>query len=387
MRILQVHTSYRQAGGEDAVVRDEAALLRAAGHDVVTYHVENPQAPLPTAAALAGSVWNPVAAGALGSAARHARADVAHVHNTWYALSPAVFRALRRAGVPVVATLHNYRLLCTNGLLYRDGRPCQDCVGTHAWRGVAHRCYRGSAPQSALVAGMLSVSRALGVWERDVDLFLALTDFARQRFVEGGLPAAKLAVKPNTVPDPGGRLTAPADSRTVLYVGRLTEEKGIETLVRAWSAAQLDGLELAVVGDGPLRPALERHSPPGVRIVGPKDPAEVARLMRGARALAFPSRWYETFGLVAVEAMAAGLPVLASDLGSGRELLGHDPTWLVPAGDVDAWAGALRSLEDRDALDRAGSAGRQRWERDFSPTAGLRALEGAYARAIAQHGA
>ncbi|HKQ01822.1 MAG TPA: glycosyltransferase, partial [Actinomycetes bacterium] len=242
MRILQVHTRYRYEGGEDAVARAEAALLTQAGHEVVPYVAENPQGPGPTAAAMLASPWNPAAARKLRSAARRARPDVAHVHNTWFALTPSVVAALDGIGVPVVVTLHNYRLLCANASLFRDGRPCEDCVGTHPWHGVQHRCYRGSAVSSTAVAATISLNRALGTWDRHVRLFLALNDFARDRFVTGGLPPDRVWVKPNSVGDPGRRAGPPSASRTVLFAGRLVPEKGVGVLLDAW----------------------RRHAPPGL---------------------------------------------------------------------------------------------------------------------------
>jgi hypothetical protein len=156
LRVLQVHTHYREEGGEDSVVRAEAELLRSAGHDVVVHQARNPSGALATGASLAMSPWNPLAAREVRRLAERVRPDVAHVHNTWYALSPSVLAALSAAAVPVVMTLHNYRLLCANAQLFRDGRPCEDCVGSHPWHGVRHRCYRGSALASAPAAATIA---------------------------------------------------------------------------------------------------------------------------------------------------------------------------------------------------------------------------------------
>jgi glycosyltransferase involved in cell wall biosynthesis len=379
MKILQVHTTYRESGGEDAVVSAEAGLLRAAGHEVVSYLATNPAGPLPTAAALAASAWNTRAAGAVRALAGRERPDVAHVHNTWFALSSSVVRALDQAGVPVVVTLHNYRLLCVNASLFRDGRPCVDCVGTHPWRGVAHRCYRGSALASGAAAGALAVNRALGTWQRHVRLFLALTGFARDLFVRGGLPPDRVLVKPNSVADPGARAAPPSTSGTVLFVGRLDPLKGLGTLLDAWGTAAPAGLELVIVGDGPLRAELERRAGRGVRLLGRRPADEVRRLMLQARTLVFPTMLLEGPSLVVREAFAAGLPVLASRLGGIPELLGPvGERWLVEAGDPAAWAAALGGLADGRGLDEAGRRARLVFERHFTPEIGLRLLEDAY---------
>lgn len=383
MRVLQLHTRYRQPGGEDTVVEAEAALLRSAGHEVVEQHAHNPSGSVAAARALARSAWNREAARAVAATVRHHRPDVAHVHNTWYALSASVIDALKRADVPVVMTLHNYRLVCANGLLYRDGGPCEDCVGTHPWHGLRHRCYRNSTVASAAAATTIAVNRATGTWRR-VDLFLALTEFARRKFIAGGLPAERIRVKPNAVADPGARPAPPSASPTVLYVGRLSPEKGLEAALEAWGARER-AMELVVVGDGPSRTAMaERY--PTVRFTGRLPHGEVVEQMRRARALIFPSTWYETFGLVVVEAMAAGLPVLASDLGVMPEIVGDlGADWLVPPGRPGAWPAAMDRLDDPGAVDAGGTSARRAYEHRFSEAGALAALESAYEQAARHH--
>lgn len=379
MRILQVHTRYRQPGGEDIVARAEAELLTRAGHEVIVHMAENPTRAVPTAASLAVSAWNPAAARALRSAVRRARPDVAHVHNTWFALSASAVAALDTAGVPVVMTLHNYRLMCANALLFRDGRPCEDCVGTSPWHGVRHRCYRGSLLGSAAAAGSIAANNALRTWHRHVRLFLALNEFTRGRYIDGGFPPHKIRVKPNFVPDPGPRERPPSASNTVLFVGRLSREKGLEVVLDAWRSMGGEGLELVVVGDGPPRAELERAAPPRVRFTGQVPPDEVERLMLGSRALVFPSIWYEGQPMVVLQALASGLPVLASSLGGNPALLAAaGEQWLAAPGDPVAWARGLHKLLDGQEIDRAGALLRQRYEERFSERIGRRLLEDAY---------
>jgi glycosyltransferase involved in cell wall biosynthesis len=379
MRILQVHTRYREPGGEDAAVEADAALLRAAGHEVVQHQVENPRGAVATAAALTRSPWNAGAAKLVRRLAKQLRPDVVHVHNTWYALSPAVVRALRHGGVPVVMTLHNYRLLCANALLFRDGLPCEDCVGSHPWHGVVHRCYRGSALQSMPAAATIAVHRRLGTWRHDVDLFLALNEFSRRLLIRGGLPAERIRVKPNFVEDPGARAVRAGSSLTVLCIGRLVAQKGIDVLLEAWRRLGDSRLELLLVGDGPLRADLERRGVPGVRFAGRLPPAQVREHMLAGRALVFPSRSYEGQPMVVLEALAAGLPVLASSLGGMPELLAPlGSAWLAPVGTVAGWVEALRRLADGQLVDQASTDARAQYERSFTRSAGLTALEEAY---------
>jgi glycosyltransferase involved in cell wall biosynthesis len=379
MRILQVHTRYRQAGGEDAAVRTERQALQDAGHTVGTYETANPEDPVRTALGLLRAPWNSSSAGAVRTAVESFGPDVAHVHNTWFALSPSVVAAIAHTGVPVVMTLHNYRLLCANGLLFRDGRPCTDCVGTHPGHAVVHRCYRGSSALSAVAGASIALHQRAGTWNRHVDLFLTPSEAARRWLASGGLPAERIRVKPNSVHDPGPRNTLPSASGTFLAVGRISAERGIETLLRAWERASVGDFELVVVGDGPLRGHLEAIASRGVRFTGALPAAEVRERMLDARALLFPTNWYEPFGLVAAEAMAAGLPVVGSDIGAVPEVLGDDGGWLVPPGDAPAWVTALETvMHDDTSLDERGAAGRRRFEALFSAPAAAAELERAY---------
>jgi glycosyltransferase involved in cell wall biosynthesis len=383
VRILQVHTRYREPGGEDVVVKAEAELLRAAGHEVVQWQAQNPQGTSGAVAALALSPWNFPAARSLGRVATRLRPHVAHVHNTWFAMSPSVLPALRRAGVPVVMTLHNYRLLCANGALFRDGRPCEDCIGTHPWHGLRHRCYRDSALQSLPAAGTIALHSLLGTWRREVRLFLALNEFSRARFVSGGLPPERIHVKPNFVTDPGPRTVPNSASPTVLYVGRLVSEKGLGVLLEAWRRAAVGSLELVIVGDGPMRPALQRLAVPGVRFAGRLPADEVRRRMLAARALVLPSLSYEVQPMAALEAVAAGVPVLASDIGGMPELLRPlGSCWLVPPGVEEAWAAALRRLTDARLVEQGGRQARATYEQSFTEASALDALETAYELAL-----
>jgi glycosyltransferase involved in cell wall biosynthesis len=383
VKILQLHTRYREAGGEDAVVRDEATLLRRAGHHVIEHHVTNPDGAVAAAGALALAPANPFRARAVARVVDAERPDVAHVHNTWYSLSPSVVHALRRRQVPVVVTLHNFRLVCVNALLFRDGRPCEDCLGSHPWHGVRHRCYRDSAVASAFVASTIAVGRARKTWSAGVDRFIAPSRFLHDKLVATGLPAELITVKPHGVDDPGARAATPARSRTVLFVGRLSHEKGADTLLDAWAARRPSDLELVLVGDGPLRSRLEARQVDAVRYAGWRDTAEVARLMLEARALVFPSVCYENMPRAVVEAMAAGLPVLASDHGGGAELA-RDGGWTARAGDADAWARALAMLDDDAEIDRAGSRARAAFETRYTNAVSLAGLLEVYASVLAR---
>ena len=329
MKILAVHNRYQRPGGEDQVFVDETALLETRNHRVLRYEVHNDQVKHMNRLTLAkDTIWNTSAYRELGALIRRERPDVVHFHNTLPLVSPAGYYAARAEGVPVIQTLHNYLLLCPVALFFRDGRVCEDCMGKAIpWPGVVHRCYRGSRAASGVIATMLTVHRALRTWTEMVDVYVALTEFARNKFIEGGLPAGKIVVKPNFVaPDPG---QGPGGGGYALFVGRLAPEKGTGTMLAAWDRLGTR-IPLKIVGDGPLRDrvmgAAARQS--NVEWLGHRPVGDVHELMGKADMLVFPSQWYETFGRVAAEAFAAGTPVIAANIGAVAELVEHGRTGL-----------------------------------------------------------
>jgi len=382
LTILQIHNRYREGGGEDTVVRKERALLESAGHEVVEFGAENPPGAVAAARTLVVSPWNLASARRVREVVTDRRPDIAHVHNTWWRLTPSILGPLADAHIPVAMTLHNYRLLCANAMLFREGRPCEECVGTHPWRAVPYRCYRGSALASVVAASAIEVSRRLGVWS-DVAVFLTLTEFAKQRFVAGGFSADRLVVKPNFVDDPGSRTNPASESNTILFVGRLSEEKGVRTLLDAWRDAAPDDLELLIVGDGPLARELRATVPRGVRFAGKVPPTQVAELMRRARAMVFPSVWYEGQPMVLLEALAAGLPLVVSEIGGIPETVGDGGAAVsAPPGDRSAWAAALNRLSDAGWVDAASLHARAVYEARYSVEPALDGLMRAYEMAI-----
>lgn len=379
MRILQIHTEYLQAGGERTVVEAESDLLRAAGHEVVEWRNANPQAAHRQAVSLLMSPWNPSQARRIRGVAQANNPDIAHVHNTWYATSPSVIPALRKLGIPVVMTLHNFRLTCANSLLQRDGAPCELCVGTHPWRAVRYRCYRDSYIASGFSAATISVNRRLETWAGNVDRFIALSDFSVERLVRGGVPRDKVIVKPNFVPDPGRRSAPPSASSDVLFAGRLIDGKGIRTALEAWERAEPAGLRLLVAGDGPLGDELRARAWRSVEFLGWVDVERVRSMMLEARALLFPSEYYENMPMVLVEALAGGVPIIASDRGSMPAMVAPlGDGWLAPPGDVTAWATAIAALGDADRVDAAGAVARSLYDTVYSEPVALDNLMKAY---------
>ena len=384
MRILIVHNRYREPGGEDSVVRAEADLLEQHGHGVERIEIENPSSGAGAAAALVRSSWNGAAAATVAAAARAFRPDVVHVHNTWYALSPAPLWALRHHRAARVVTLHNYRLVCVNAHLYRDGHRCTDCVGVQPWRGVVRRCYRGSFTASFAAGLNTTAHRLLRTWQTQAELLVVPTMLTRDLLVLGGLPDTSIVVKPHFVRDPGPRKAPPSSSRTVLYAGRFAPEKGVLALVEAWRRSPPPGLELLLVGEGELRRVVETGDY-GIRVSGWQSQAELTELMLRARAVVAPSQLFETFGLTAVEAMAAGTPVITVAGSAVAEVAGGaGPAAVSSPSSTTEWQDRLHQLCEPSAVDAWGTAGRERFEERFDPRHGIDSLLAVYRTAIAR---
>lgn len=377
-RVLQVHNRYQQRGGEDAVADAEAELLAQHGHVVhrLLRHNDEIRQRSPLSVAI-GAIDAQDTHRALRELAISFRPDVVHVHNFFPLVSPGVFRAAASLGLPTVLTLHNFRLLCPQAMLLREGRVCEDCVGRVPWRGVLRRCYRGSAAQTAVVAAQVQWHRWTGTWRQHVHRYIALNEFCRDKFVAGGLPAERISVKPNFIDLP---VPDEAERDGLLFVGRLSAEKGVRVLADAMRLAPPE-LACQVIGDGPERSVLD--SVDAVRILGALPPDEVYARMRRAHALVLPSICYENHPRTLVEAFACGLPVIASRLGALASLVDEGSTGLLfePGNPADlaaklAWL-QQHPLEAR----RMGRAARAHYVAAWTPTANHDALIDIYAAA------
>ena len=322
-RVLLVHNYYQQPGGEDQIFAAESSMLEKHGCQVFHYTVHNDRIKGVNPLTLAGkTIWNKTINCELRENIRKIRPDLVHFHNTFPLISPAAYYAVKAEGIPVVQTLNNYRLLCPNAQFFRDGHVCENCIGRFVpWSGIWHACYRGSMAATGVTAGMLTVHQVMRTYIRMVDMYIAaMTDFARQKFIQGGFPPEKIAVKPNFVdPDPGN-----GDGRGgyALFVGRLSQEKGISTLLAAWETI-CGKIPLKIVGDGPLASLVGEASRRifGVEWLGHQPRQFVLDIMKDAAALIFPSIWYEGFPVTIVEAYSVGLPVIASNLGAMSSII------------------------------------------------------------------
>lgn len=385
MRILVAHNRYVQRGGEDVVFAAEVALLRRFGHEVIEFVKDNKEVEGKNRLALFRmTVWSHDCHAELTDLIRSRRPDIVHLHNTLPLISPAAVHAAKAQGVATVQTLHNYRLLCPSAVMFRDGRPCMDCLGrAFAWPGVLHSCYRQSHAATAAVASMNAVHRYMGTWTDKIDLLIALTESCRQKFVAGGQPPSKIVVKPNFLlsdPGPGG-----GEGGFALFAGRFSAEKGVATLLAAWRTIG-NRLPLVLVGDGPLREAVSAAASetPGITWLGERTHEEVLDLMGRARVAVVPSEWHEPFGLVVIEAFAKGTPVLGSDRGSIGELVEPGKSGLLfkagePADLVEKME-ALLAMGDGSAQLRAGA--RRAFEERYTAERNYHLLMKCYEQAL-----
>ena len=333
MKILLVHNTYQQPGGEDVVFEQECRLLQQHGHEVVTYSRSNHEIEQLSMFGRVALVTRIISANDSRDDIRKIldafQPDLVHAHNTFMMISPSVHEACGEARVPVLQTLQNYRLLCPAALLFRDGHVCEECTTHGLLRSVWHGCYRDSRPTTAAVALMLKTHREWRTWTDAVTGYVVATEFARQKFIDGGLPAEKIYVKPNFVePDPGER-SSPGDY--ALFVGRLSPEKGLSTLLAAWSRLRTS-IPLVIAGDGPLRASLEAEAAKNnlhqLTFRGRLDTNQTRIAMKQARFLVLPSLWYEGFPMVMAESLACGTPVVGSRLGAMQEVITDGRTGL-----------------------------------------------------------
>lgn len=380
MKVLQLHNEYRVHGGENVVLDRDRADLEAAGHEVVRYNVTNQAGAAETLGALALAPWNPREARKVARIIEAERPDVIHVHNTWFRLSPASIAVASKMGLPIVHTLHNFRWLCVNGEMIRDGVTCRVCVSSSRLSAVKYRCYRGSVPLSIVAATTGEVSERRGIWSRHIDRFIALTPRARELFSTWGFPEDRIVVRPHRISDPGARSLPPSQSDTVLYAGRVSEAKGVEDLCRIWTSLPRPQ-QLVVIGDGPIAGDLA-DAFPDVTFVGHLELDEVTAWMRRSRALILPTRGEEAFPLVVVEAMACGIPVALSDVALVRDYVRQVGSgWTFDVQRRSEWERVLSLVEDDEAVDDGGARSREVYERNFAAD-GAHSLVAVYEEAI-----
>lgn len=377
-RVLVVHNQYRQAGGEDAVVAEEYALLKRNRLSVELYQRYNEQInDTPQLRVAVDTLWSRQTVEEISALIERFQPDVIHAHNTFPLISPSLYYAAAKYRVPVVQTLHNFRLFCVQAMFMREGKVCEDCLGTLPWRGVVRRCYRDSMAQSAAVVSMQGLHRLLGSYRYKVTRYIALNQFCRDKFIEAGLPAERISVKPNFID-----LPAPAElyRSGALFVGRLSAEKGIGVLAQA--AKLYPQAVIGVIGSGPQQQQIEGiHN---LYQLGWQQPTAIYEQMERATYLVMPSVWYENFPRTLVEAFACGLPVIASRLGAMAELVRDGETGLLfEPGNAQDLADKMRWADAHpEAMRSMGNAARLEYEQKFTSSINFSQLMNIYRKAM-----
>lgn len=385
MKILVAHNRYQLAGGEDTVVAEEMRMLVAHGHSVELHSADNDAIAGAKAQALTAirSFYSRPSYDRLSAHIDAFQPDILHVHNFFPTLSPSIYFAAEHHRVPVVQTLHNYRLLCAGAYLFREGKPCEQCLDKHSFLpAVEHACYRGSRPGSAIVGGVTALHNTLGTWKNRIDRYIMLTRFSAQKLGEHLIPAEKIRLKPNFVPDLG---IGAGDGNFILFVGRLSPEKGLATILEADRLGTL-ALPIHIAGDGPLADEVAKACErPGSRLtyLGRRSRPEVMDLMKRATALLVPSLWYEGFPMVMVEALSFGLPILSSRIGGLPEIVEEGVSGLLfEPGNPAALSGTIDQLASQVDLPAMRQQARRRFEEQYTEDKNHQMLIDIYNEAI-----
>jgi glycosyltransferase involved in cell wall biosynthesis len=380
MKVLIAHSRYLSGGssGENRVVEDECALLRSGGHDVFQWcSAARQRSRLGSAIS---TTWSRAAYAAIHAHIQRERIDLIHLHNLFPAVSPAAIYAARREQVPVVLTLHNFRLTCLAGTYLREEKICESCKGRSPLPGVFHGCYRGSRLASGAIATSLVLHRRAGTF-RHVNRFIAVSNFVREKYIEAGFDPQRVIVKPNFAPATPRRA---GPGKHFLYMGRLSPEKGVARLVGRWPLRH--DTRLIIAGAGPDSRRIARLCGPNVEVLGEVDPGRLSSLLRHARAVVVPSICYEGAPRAVLESYAAGVPVLASAMGALPEFVEHGRNGLVVEPSGPDWARAVeRLLEDDESVLLGGGAYRT-WKDEYAPARALQRLEAIYSSTISRTG-
>jgi glycosyltransferase involved in cell wall biosynthesis len=390
VHVLMVHAQYTSIGGEESVFDSEANLLERNGHKVTRHIVQNSSFfDLSEFRGAAKTIWNQDEYRHLRQLIHSSEPDVVHFHNTFPSISPSGYFAAHTEGVPVVQSLHNFRTFCVNAICFRDNAPCEDCLTKKVpWPGVLHRCHPRGLGVSASVATMIGVHRVAKTWNRKVNVFINVaTQFSRSKLIAGGIPENKIVSKPNFLDfDPGFR---GGGGGFALFVGRLSAEKGITTLLEAWERVS-PSIPLKILGRGPLETEVTQKAAtlPNVDYIGHRPLSDVVETMGEAAVLLFPSQWYEGMPRTIIESLAVGTPIIASDLGGMPEMVRDGETGLLfPPGDSDALANRVHTFMATDFdHQKFRQNARHEFEMTYTAEQNLRQLEQIYQRARADFG-
>ena len=389
MRILQCHNFYRFPGGEDQVFHDESWLLKKHGHEVFHYLRDNRDIENMSRIELArATIWNQRTVTDIEALIQELSPELIHFHNTFPLISTSAYHTAKRYQIPIVQTLHNYRMMCPSATLFRNGKECHSCINkTFSIPGIIHKCYRSDRKATAVAAAANAFQRTIKKSLHLVDRFIALSETSRQQFELAGIPRSKIIVKPNFVrPEPkvgnekGGH---------VVFVGRLTEEKGIHSLLDAWQAEPgnpISEIPLRIIGQGPQEEKVKRFAAqnPNISYLGQLKHPEVMEQIAQSKLLVFPSIWPEPFGRSMIEAFATGTPVVASTAGSIPEIVQHEVNGLhfEPGNHKNLQDQIMRMFAEPELLVKTSIAARRTYEQRYTADRNHDVLLRTYAEAV-----
>lgn len=372
MKVLVIHNRYLERGGEDEVVDSEIELLKHSGHSVIFYESSNREIQtLPLLNRMRyltkEIVWSEKSYREIKALLKKNKPDIAHIHNIFYGISPSVYDALKEEGIPVVQTLHNYRLICPNALLYINGSVCEKCLRGNFIFSLLNRCWRNSFFLTFFLSRMLNLHSKRKTFTGKVDAFIALSKLSKDKYIEAGFPEEKIFLKPNFIGLPSRKREN--FKEYVLFVGRVVDYKGIDTLLAAFK--KLKDYHFKIIGDGPMFSDIKEEfkNETHVELLGRLPHAETIEFIKNAAFLIFPSECYENMPRVIIESFAHGVPILASNRGVGRELVSDGLTgMLFEQKNSDDLADKIKFLmQNKDLLISFGGNAYKEYQAKYTP--------------------
>ena len=384
MKILIAHNHYQLSGGEDNVVHSEKNLLLSRNHNVCSFESQNSSIKgfYQKLKVALNTHYSKRSAIRFRNVLIQESPEIVHIHNLFPIITPSILDVCKEFNIPTILTLHNYRLICPNALLYRKSNICELCVTNSTFYAIIHKCYKESLLGSLITSHMVDHHRRIKTWHNKVDRFIVLTEFAKGLLGKGGIPKEKMSIKPNFISKPPSNYTRNKTQRKgALFVGRLSVEKGVKTLLKAWEKTNI---QLSVAGEGPLSAITNNFKNNNINSIGYISPSSVSDLMQCCSFLIFPSECYEGFPMVIVEAFANGLPVIASRLGGMVELVENGKTGFhFTPGDSDDLSVKVRWMHEHpDECRKMGQNARQVYEQKYTPEKNYRMLMSIYQSAI-----
>ncbi|MGR3812139.1 glycosyltransferase family 4 protein [Jiulongibacter sp. NS-SX5] len=379
MRLLIIHNTYKHKGGEDSVVNQEYELLKRHGLKVEILGFENDSLPKNKVLLFSSSIYNTVSYKKVLEKITSFKPDVIHIHNLFYSASPSILYAAKELNVPVIMTVHNYRLVCNAATLLRDGAVCEKCIDkTLPLYGIKNACFQESRLKTAQLNLITGLHKVKGTWTSKISKYIFLTEFAQKKIASSSLKLdlKNCVVKPNFVAD-FGNSQIESRANSYLFVGRLSKEKGIDTLIESFKKLSHP---IDIVGSGPLEEVLKNASSdyPNITFLGQRSKEEVIQLMKNCKALIFPSIWYEGMPMTILEAYSCGTPVISSDIDNVNEIVINGKTGLhFETGNTDSLSKIVNEFDSTDYQYLYDGA-RKEYELKYNPETNFEKLKAIY---------